>query len=132
MPKSAFHPAKGCALLIPSGPNDKKHLYFILTDQCADSCHLLVGISSVPNVGFFDKTCLLSPKDHPFLKHDSFVFYRRPEILRSSKISRFVELGYYTVKQEAGPDLISKISQGIMDSHFTPQHYQNYYRDQLT
>src|SRR5690606_14309055 len=41
---------------------------------------LSVNVSSVPNGVVYDTTCVLTPGDHPFVIHDSFVYYDRADI----------------------------------------------------
>ena len=120
----------GTTLLIPSGPEEKSHLYFVLTDKCVEENHLLVSISTVPQRGFYDPTCVLEPGDHPFVLHQSFVFYRSPQVYSASKIARFVKLKYFQVKEDASPELIQKICAGIPASNFTPKFHQRYFEAQ--
>lgn len=59
-----FMPIKGTALLVPTGPGDDKHLFFLLTDPGIDKKNLIVNTSTYrPNV-FVDNTCILNPGDH--------------------------------------------------------------------
>jgi hypothetical protein len=130
MADDEFAAKVGTALLIPSGPQDKNHLYFVLTEKCVEENHLLVSISTVPERGFYDATCILEPGDHPFILHQSFVFYRTPQVYSASKIARFVRLKYFQPKEDSSPELIQRICAGILTSSFTPRFHQRYFEAQ--
>ena len=131
MADEIYQATLGSALLIPSGPNNKLHLYFAITDCCVDDRHLLVSITSIPPNGHYDQTCLISAGEHDFIKHASYTLYRKPEIYSATKISRFVALNYFKVLPSASESLIDRISLGILESDFTPQYHQNYYKEQI-
>lgn len=65
----AYVPYKKGTLLIPTG--NTKHLFVIVTDKCAESCHLLVNITSVRDGMEHDKTTIIEAGEHSFIKHRS-------------------------------------------------------------
>jgi|TARA_R100000656_G_C3932323_1_gene125081 hypothetical protein len=131
MPRDEYEAHVGSTLLIPSGPDEKRHLYFVLTDKCSEEKHLLIGISSVPEAGFFDETCLIEPNEHPFVQHKSYAFYRKPEVYSAKKLSRYVGLNYFVVKEDASSVLIERMREGLLVSDFTPRFYQKYFEAQV-
>jgi hypothetical protein len=78
----AFRAVKKGTLLIPSGTGyapDKRHLFVICTDACSNGQHLLVPIATWQN-DLSDPTCKLAAGDHDFIKHPSYVLYRKARI----------------------------------------------------
>lgn len=115
---SDYQPYRKATLLIPSGPSN--HLFVILTDENPDGEHLLVSITSIPDIGHYDATCLLSAGDHPFIKHDSYVLYRKCEVQRASRISRLVDRKFYIPRDDMSEEVTNKILEGVIESDFTP------------
>lgn len=101
-------------------------MFVILTEANDDGEHLLASITSVPEVGFYDPTCMLNSSDHPFLRHDSYVFYRKAQILRGTKITRLVGQKYYVPREDMAEELTQRILDGVMESDFTPNFCKNF------
>lgn len=105
-------------MLIPSGPSN--HLFVVLTDISSTEDHLLASITSVPDVGHYDATCLLSSGDHPFIRHDSYVLYRKAEVQRASRIIRLVDKKFYVPREDMSEEITTRILHGLIASDFTP------------
>lgn len=120
----AYTPYKNGTLLIPSGPSS--HLFVILTEVDENEEHLLASITSVPKVGYYDATCILTAEDHPFLNHDSYVLYRKCEVQRASRISRLVERRFYIPRDDMSEEITNRILEGVNKSDFTPNFCKNF------
>lgn len=97
---NVFHPIKMGTILIPSGPS--KHLHFICSDPVfypalVKECVLVVNISTIDALLDYDKSCILQRSDHPFIKHPSYVYYRKADIFGADSISRNVAEGNFTL-----------------------------------
>lgn len=121
---NGYTPYRTGTLLIPSGPSN--HLYVILTDANAAEEHLLASITSVPEVGFYDPTCILTIGDHPFLKHESYVFYRKADVQRATRIARLVNKNFYIPREDMAEEITQRILDGILASDFTPNFCKNF------
>jgi hypothetical protein len=78
------------SILILSGP--VKHLHVVCNDPCfyppvGKSCVLMVNISSLLKESHFDETCVLGSQDHQFIKHDSYVFYKKADIFGAERVN---------------------------------------------
>ena len=66
---------------IPSGPTGS-HLFVVICEPCVVDCYgvrphiILVGITTVYPTIPYDNACLLRVGDHPFIEHDSYIYYR--------------------------------------------------------
>lgn len=128
---SLFFPTRGVALLIPSGPEDMRHLFFILTTADADKNHLLANISTWRQNTFFDDTCVLRQGDHDFIRAKSFVEYRFAKIQASAEIKKKVDAGEFIYKPPPSPDVLQKICDGVIKSPHTRLNIKNYYAQSL-
>jgi hypothetical protein len=106
-------------LLIPSGPGDLKHLFVVVTNKCKDDLHLLFSISSIRPGVAYDDTCVFDGGEHDFIRHRSYVYYRKPDQRRASSISRMVELGAFTVKPDLAEIHFVRICEGVSKSKFS-------------
>lgn len=126
-----FMPIKGTALLVPSGPGDYKHLFFLLTDPGSDKKNLIVNMTTYRQNVFVDNTCILNPGDHDFIKGQSFVEYRLAEIKDSQSIIDAVNNEEFIYKPPPSPAILKNICDGVCVSPFTPQKIKNYYLAKL-
>ena len=126
-----YTPTKGSTLLIPSGTSsnpDGKHLFFILTNPCAGNQHLLVSATSVKPARAHDPTCLLAAGAHPFIEHQSYIFYAGVKQLPHSGIIKCVSGTIYTPKEPCDPQLLERIRAGVTVSAMTPRWAKEYFR----
>jgi hypothetical protein len=126
-----FLPYRKATFLIPSGPPhdpDRKHLFVILTDPQEDSDVLLVSLSSLRPALPHDPTCILVAGDHPFVRHDSFVFYRLARIVPVAALRRRVRDGTFIPREPMREEVFSRICQGLLASPHTTPKIKRFYR----
>lgn len=110
----------GSTILIPSGGYD--HLHIVCSDPMdfegrqPQSC-LLLNISSV--VARCDRTLVLTVGDHPFIQHDSFVYYKKAMIESAAVLQQNVVSGLYRAHQPANRLLVKRIIASMDASDFT-------------
>lgn len=110
----------------PSHAQQIGHLHIILTNECTDGNHLLVPISTKrPNC---DTTCLLGKGDHPFIVHDSFVFYARTQIYPAKHIKERIINGDITRRDPFEERVFGYICKGLLESRHLPPIAQKYYQ----
>lgn len=118
-----YTPYRKGTLLVPSGPSN--HLHIICTDpiySAVKGCDvvLVVNISSVPSVGYFDRTCILDVGDHGFIKHPSYLVYSKSVLWRCPTISNKVDIGEYIPRSDIDNHILLKVIQGFNLSDHTP------------
>lgn len=116
-------------LLIPSGPlHDiaRQHLHIICNDTDENGQNLLVSITSWTN-DLCDPTCRLEPHEHPWLRHASYVLYRKAQIRDAEKIESGIKQGLFTVKEAMNAQTFLRIRNGICKSPQTPRKIKNYF-----
>lgn len=125
-----WFPTKRATLLIPTNTN-QYHLYVLLTEphkyNNQEEAHIIVNISTLRTNS--DPTCILDKGDHEFIKHKSFVAYRKAVIFPSDKLKRYIDEGFFITKQVMKTDVFKRIEKGLVDSHSTPKNILDFYID---
>ncbi|UFW49692.1 MULTISPECIES: hypothetical protein [Bradyrhizobium] len=124
----AYAASRCHAMLIPSGTfedPDRKHLFVVCSDACADGKHVLVSITGWTN-DLCDGTTRLKKGDHPFLYKDSYVFYRKARIEDGSVLTSGIDSGAFVLKEPMDAGLVDLIMEGICASKQTPRKVKKY------
>ena len=125
----AYVPCKKGTVLVPSGPSydqDKKHLFIICTDECADKKFLIVPVSSWTN-NLCDSTCVIEPHEHSFVKHKSYVLYRNGLIISRADLEAGVLQMKIFPKEDMNGQSFLRIKNGVCVSQYTPRNIKNYF-----
>jgi len=85
----------------------------IFTLRIAKDCVLAVNLSTTNQAIDYDKSCLLLRTDHPFITHDSYVFYRKAKILGVDSISRNIADDTFSTHQLFNDAIFEKILSGF-------------------
>ena len=108
--------AVGTACLVPSGPGNLKHLCCVIA-RFHPSQPLYVTISTIPDDGLsFDATCILGSGDHSFLRHDSFVYYRRIEQFSEKVFQSNIDSGVFPARDDFADEVVARIVKGALAS----------------
>jgi hypothetical protein len=132
---SLFLPLKRATLLIPSGPpsdQQRKHLFILLTDPHDDETGaksvLMVSLSTVRAGLLHDATCILYAEDHPFVKHDSYVFYQRARLAEADKLLGGVKSGQFVPQDPMDGAVFARVCKGLEESRLTPPKLLAFYQ----
>ena len=79
-------------------------------------CFLAVNISSIDSFIQYDATCILKTGDHPFVKHDSYVYYRKADIFGATTTARLVAEGEISSHDPFSDVVFEKILDGFYQS----------------
>lgn len=121
---------KGASLLIPSGPNEKRHLFALMLDPVqvngkgSRPCVLMACVVSVKDGVQHEDCCLLGPGDHPFIQHDSFVDYRFTRLEFADDVQGRVQDGTFIEKDDCSPELLKRIVAGALKSRRISREYK--------
>jgi hypothetical protein len=114
---------------MPSGTYhrpDLKHLFIVCTDACENGNHVLVSITSWTN-DLCDGTTRLSKGDHPFVRKDSYMFYRGARIENAEVIQVGLDEGKFEFYEDPMSDeWVKKIMDGLCKSIHTPKKVKKY------
>ncbi|MBX9903619.1 MAG: hypothetical protein K2Y31_04630 [Burkholderiales bacterium] len=121
----------GATLLMPSG-NQGNHLHVALNDPCpfenygSHASVILVNLSSIRDGLPYDTTCVLAAGAHPFIKRDSFVFYRNARIEQASHVVKLVERGVFSAHQPVSAEVLQVVKAGLYQSPFTKREFKQF------
>jgi hypothetical protein len=132
---SLFLPLRRASILIPSGPEGDqkhKHLFILLTDpyknnNMDDSWILMVSLSTIRTGVPHDPTCILYVGDHPFIKHESYVFYQKARLENADKILRGIKSGQLIPQDPIDRSVFARVCKGLQESRLTPPKYLDFY-----
>lgn len=117
----------GDSYFIPSGPKDHLHIIVwglgLVPFRGAGDQFILASVASL--VPQHDPACIVKQGDHPFIQHDSYVFYRAIKAASDAHIQAMVQNKYWVPAQSASPQLIAKIRAGFCTSLTVERRYKS-------
>lgn len=116
-------------LLIPSGPSsdvNRRHLHVICTDPDENGNQLIVSICTKIN-NLCDDACTLQEYEHPFLNHESYVFYRKAKIITSDALAKGVTERLFEPREDFNRQTFLRILKGICVSIQTPRKIKSFF-----
>jgi hypothetical protein len=101
------------------------HLRIVVAGPCAHGNVLYVGVTSDP--GDHDHTCLVQPKDHPAIHHDSFIHYG-DAVIGSAAALDFAIVGtkQITGTQAVSAEVLRRIIEGFSGSEHARPRYEDF------
>ena len=66
--------------------DEKRHLRIVITNLDVELNQVVVSVTTLKYPNVQDCSCVLKAGDHPFIKHDSIVDYKRTIIMSSVEI----------------------------------------------
>ena len=113
---------KKTTFLAPVPSPKQLHLCIAMTEpQEEPAIVVMVNISTVHNKRHEDRTVILQPGDHEFIKHESFVAYEYAKRVRVSVLETRHQKDQITIKDEVSDELFEKILEGLFQSPRTPR-----------
>jgi len=123
----------GNCLLLPKPRDTTKHLWIILTDPDDNIKRNVVMVNLTTLKKGADKTIVLKVGDHPFIRHDSSVYYADARIVSSLQIIELLNNFYpdYDLHDDCSDVILKKIQQGVLVSDFVSEEIEDYCRARL-
>lgn len=124
----AWNCEQGACLLVPSGPGEYKHLFAIAVGPSALDGYgaqphvIMVSVTSVKADYPHDPACVIKAGEHPFITHDSYVYYRDPRIEPVTHVQTMVDKAVWQAHEPCSPELLERIRQGLMASTRVPRY----------
>jgi hypothetical protein len=111
----------GDTLLIPApGMGVTPHLWILAMDPVTDTqlC-IIVNVTTLRNSR--DQTVVLRKGEHPFVTHDSAVFYGDAQIVDVRQLHADVAARTAQTRERCSPEVIRLVRDGLTASPFTPK-----------
>ena len=109
----------GDTFLMPApGGAATPHLWIIVTqpDPQTHEC-AIVSVTTLRNSK--DQTVILRVGDHPFIRHDSTIFYGDAMIVDARRLEAEIAAGLALVREKCPPETLKLVQDGIEASPFT-------------
>ena len=126
----AYRPIKKGTLLVFTGSCEHLHIICnnpVFYPNYGKNCFLAVNISSINNIIEHDPTCTFQGGEHPFIRHPSYVFYNKAEILGENTVCREVDNGNIRTHQDFNDIHFDKILDGFGVSKFVKPKIKRFY-----
>ncbi len=118
------------SLLVPSNPQgnlSNKHLFVILNDPVGPQREIIiVPICTVYEGRNYDNSCIVNAGDHDFVKHSSYVYYRKCRYSTALGLELGIEKMLFVDKGIVSVELFDRIISGVSRSKFTPRCVNKY------
>lgn len=117
---------RGDCFLIPSG--GKNHLFTIVLGPATFEGYgpneqvVLVSVTTVKPEFPHDTACILSAGDHPFITHDSYVLYRKPEVYTVQEVDKMIQTMGWQPRDACSPEMFEKVVEGMRTSKMLPRY----------
>jgi len=105
-----------------------RHLFIVLTDPSEDGMVVTVGISTVRDSTPDDElTCMLNKDDHPFIRHTSYVDYKRARVEPASLVESKFAQKIIRPMDDLDDDVLRKVCSGLLKSKKVRLRIQEFY-----
>jgi len=109
----------GDTFLMPApGGVATPHLWIVVT-QPDPQTHLCAIVSVTTLRNSKDQTVILRPGDHPFVRHDSTVFYGDAMIVDALRLESEIAAGLALVREGCSKAILKLLQDGVVASPFT-------------
>lgn len=112
----------------PGGPVTP-HLWIVVTPP-APRTHLCAVVSVTTLRNSKDQTIILRPGDHPFIRHDSTVFYGDAMIVNARRLDTEIAAGLALRREACSPPTLKLVQDGVLVSPFTRMKVLRFCREQ--
>ena len=120
----------GDTFLIPApGGVAIPHLWIVVTKPAPDTnlC-AIVSVTTLRNSK--DQTVLLRPGDHPFIRHDSTIFYGDAMIVDALRLNTECAAGLAIAREKCPLQILKLVQDGVSASPFTRPRILRFCREQ--
>ena len=96
-----------------------KHLWIVLSDPKLDPDKvLLVSLTTASHLK--ESVCLLEVGDHPWIRHQTCVFYEYPKVVSLGTLHQLKDKGLLQLQDPLAPHLLKKVREGAALSERMP------------
>ena len=109
----------GDSFLMPApGGAATPHLWIVVTEPDRQT-HLCAIVSVTTLRNSKDQTVILRPGDHPFIRHDSTIYYGDAMIVDTRRLASEIAAGLAVVRDKCAQSTLKLVQDGVLASPFT-------------
>jgi len=112
-----------------AGPDGSRHLHVVVSDPDSTGHVLILNMSTgitLPTDG--DGYCVLSPGEHPFIKHQTIIRYSKARDYCVSTIIAAMRVGSFHPAPDVSATLLKKIQTACVDNPSLEERYYKYFQ----
>lgn len=117
---------RGDTFMLEDQDGAAEHLHVVLTAPNSDGEVVTVSISTRRPKS--ESLVCIQPGEHPFITRESVCLYRFAAIRVCASIQSAIDNGRARLRERASPELIKKLSSGLLDSDFTSRGVRAFYQ----
>jgi len=99
----------------------KKHLWVVISYPELCPKDPVVVVSLVSCKPYIERTCILNRGDHPFVKHETAVYYRALQTYSIGRIENIIGSDQVDTLAPMRPAVLARIRGGALHSPMVPQ-----------
>ncbi len=121
----------GDTFLNKSSSGLSTHLWIVISEPTHSLEQvIIVNFTSCRDLKGEDHSCLLNNKEHPFVKHETYINYREARIVSICNLAKSEALGLLTRNESVDEILLDKILKGAEASPFLKLEIRKILEDQ--
>ena len=118
--------SSGDSYILRKPGDDSRHLWAVLTDPDQDDNVVMVNLTT--RRLHSDDTVILRPGDHPFVHHETVIFYQDALLVETRALTEAVRGGVATMHNAFRSDVLTKMQCGLEKSPYTPDDIKAYFQ----
>ena len=95
------------------------HLWVVISDPEGYPQDDVVIVNLTTDQAWKDRSCVLHPGEHPYIKHQTLVYYRETARVPPERMA-VLESGHLRMDAKIAPRVLARIRMGAAASIFTP------------
>jgi hypothetical protein len=99
-------------------PRVDNHLWVVISEPMLDVADPVVIINFTTYREGKDRSCVLQPGEHPFIRHETVVHYAGAMNVPNAKLEGLANGGKVVLQGQVRPDVLDRIRQGAAESPF--------------
>ena len=121
----------GETLVLPDPNFETPHLWILVTDPVGEPPQTIIVAVSTKRF-YKDNTVVLSRGDHPWVQHESVIFYDHALIPEVHHLNEAVRRRIAECHQPCTPDVLRRVQDGLLSSPRTPNRVKKFSKDWLS
>jgi hypothetical protein len=121
----------GDAFLMAQPRVSVEHLWIVATEPLPNTDQVII-VNVTKARDHSDKTVILRPGDHPFVKTTSVIYFHGSLVTDLKQVEKGFAARICSPHRPCSPQLIRRIQQGLLESGFTPNGIKEFYRRTIT
>lgn len=103
-----------------------RHLRIVISDPNENNEFLTVSVDTLRSE-YQDKSCVIEPGEHKFIRHKSFVNYKYARVISFAKIVNGEKAGLFIRKENVSAELLLRIQNGAKISRNLRNEFRSWF-----